>query len=63
MPASARFTAIARRCATVSGRRGRSLLPKLAPMLELQCWHAGRRLDRSCVPPIATASTWSTLSA
>ena len=38
MPASARFAAMARRCAVVSGRRGRSRLPNVAPRLELHGW-------------------------
>jgi hypothetical protein len=63
MPASARFTAIARRCATVSGRRGRSLFPTLAPAELLHLEQQGRKLDRSCVPPRTTATTWSTVVA
>ena len=56
IPASARFMAIARRCATVSGRRGRSLFPTLAPVLELHDEQAGRKLARSWPPPRTTGT-------
>jgi hypothetical protein len=56
-PAPARFAAMARCCAAGSWRRGRSLFPMLAPVLELQDPQAGRRLDGSCVPPRTTGTT------
>jgi hypothetical protein len=31
-------------------------LPRLAPVEELHREHAGRRLDRACVPPSATGT-------
>lgn len=57
MPASAGFTAIARRCAAVSGRRGRSLLPNAVPRLELSCWQHGTRLASVCGPPRAAGTS------
>jgi len=58
MTTPARFAAIARRCAVVScrGRRGRSLLPMLAPLLELQGWQDGTRFHSSAGPPSAAGT-------
>jgi Tfp pilus tip-associated adhesin PilY1 len=64
MPASARFAAIACRCLTVSGRRGRSRLPNAAPRELLQQWQHGTRLASVCGPPRAAGTgQWSTVVA
>jgi len=53
MAASARLAAMACPCLAVSGRRGRRLLPKDAPRLELHGWQHGIRLASVLGPPKA----------